>query len=236
MVKKLIVIFFIFPLVLKSQSPFGVNLQSTSSLNSGNQNIIQTRNRVSFSYLYSDKDKKEKRIKNYLNGRYDYGEVNKKKNMSEVYLGVFSKFYFKEKWRALAVAEKESSYMRAIKKRELIGTGLGYDTKSGLNLSLMGFHETTEWETRRLEIFRISFRLETEHKIGKKGSLTTQFFLQPDLNFKYSRASGNATCSIEVFKKISLTSSLTTSYEQWVPKNKKKEDLALTLGVLYKIG
>lgn len=230
-----ILILFLLPLLIRAQSPLGVNLQSTTALNAGNQNVVQTRNKIGISYLFLNTEK-NKKFKNTLNTRYDYGEVNRVKNMSEIYLGNFSKLYFRKKWRALGVLEKESSYMRAIKSRDIIGIGLGYDTKSGINFSIMGFNEVTKWENRSLNIFRASFRVETEHQLKEKVKLTTQIFLQPDWGLKYSRASGNASLSIELIKGLFLTSNLNTSYEQWVPIGRKRGDFSLSLGISYKRG
>jgi len=209
--------------------------QSTGSVSLGNVRSLQSRNRAEVSL------EKTGEFKNTLRGNYTYADLNRRKNMDEIYLGNFSKFYFKKNLRALVVGETESSFMRGVLNRTNLGIGAGIDTRKGWDFSNVIFIEKITWVSREVQVIRNSFRVETEHNLKERVSLKTQVFLQPHIRIddfrlksKYSRASGTATLSVSLHKSLDLTGVLNFSWEQWVPEGRRKEDLAFTLGVTYK--
>jgi hypothetical protein len=222
-----IVIYSVFFFKLNAQC-FKYEVQPTVNVSLGNVRSFQSRNTGEFSFS------KETHFKNTLRGSYIYSDLNRKKNKDEIYLGNFSKFYFKTNLRFLVVGETESSFMRGILNRTNLGAGLGIDTKKKWDFSNVIFIETIKWSSREAQIIRNSFRVETEHNLAENIFFKTRIFLQPDLALKYSRASGTASLSMKIKKSLELTWVINISWEQWVPAGRKNEDLAFSLGVTYK--
>jgi hypothetical protein len=170
---------------------------------------------------------------------FTYGETNKKVQEREFFMDVSSTVFYQKRIYGLAFGILETSNLRAIQLRDLVGGGVGIrfiknNPNADLSTSIACIYEKTDFLTKNdVETLRLSLRLRGSYSVFKNRlKLYHLSFFQPSLtDNKNIRWNGIATIEIPFSKHVNIRASIENSYESIVAPNRKNNDFRTTFGI-----
>ncbi len=172
------------------------------------------------------------------NPRFTYGKQNGILAERDSYMDLFVDVFKKRRTYLFGLGILETSNLRRIDLRKMIGAGVGYrvaNTKNNhLTLTDAIVYESTNFrEKATVTTIRNSFRVKGKHSfLQDKIRLNHITFVQPALN-DLSNLRWNTIFSIELplNKYITLRTSFENFYESVVQTSRKRNDSRLTFGI-----
>lgn len=172
------------------------------------------------------------------NPRFTYGKQNGVLAERDSYLDLFVDVFKKRKTYVFGLAALETSNLRRIDLRQMVGAGIGYrvvKTKNNdLSLTNAILYESTNFrEIATVSTIRNSFRIKGKHAVMQdKIRFNHLTFIQPALN-DLSNLRWNTILSVELplNKWITLRTSFENSYESVVESKRKRNDSRVTFGI-----
>ncbi len=172
------------------------------------------------------------------NPRFTYGKQNGVLAERDTYVDLFVDVFKKRKTYVFGLAALETSNLRRIDLRQMVGAGVGYrvvKTKShDLSLTDALLYESTNFfEKATVSTIRNSFRIKGKHSfLSDKFRFNHLTFIQPALN-DLSNLRWNTILSAELplNKWVTLRTSFENSYESVVEVGRKRNDSRITFGI-----
>ena len=174
------------------------------------------------------------------NPRFTYGKQNYVLAERDTYVDLFLDVLKENRVYGFGLSTIETSNLRGIKLRKLIGAGIGlrlYQTeRNTLSLTNAVIHEATDFRERpTLTIQRNSTRLKGKHSfLQDKVRFTHITFVQPALN-DISNLRWNTILSLELplSKWVSIRTSYENNFESVVEAGRKRHDSRVTFGFAF---
>lgn len=172
------------------------------------------------------------------NPRFTYGKQNGVLAERDSYVDLFVDVFKKRKTYVFGLAALETSNLRRIKLRQMVGAGIGYrvarNKKNDLSLTDAILYESTDFvEIKTVTTIRNSFRIKGKHSfLQDKFRFNHLTFIQPALN-DFSNVRWNTILSLELplNKWVTLRTSFENSYESVVEATRKRNDSRITFGI-----
>jgi hypothetical protein len=172
------------------------------------------------------------------NPRFTYGKQNGVLAERDSYVDLFVDVFKKRKTYVFGLAALETSNLRRIDLRQMVGAGIGYRvirTKfHDLSLTDALLYESTNFfEKSTVTTIRNSFRIKGKHSfLSDKFRFNHLTFIQPALN-DLSNLRWNTILSTELplNKWVTLRTSFENSYESVVETGRKRNDSRITFGI-----
>lgn len=172
------------------------------------------------------------------NPRFTYGKQNGVLAERDSYVDLFVDVFKKRKTYVFGLAALETSNLRRIKLRQMVGAGIGYrvarNKKNDLSLTDAILYESTDFvEIKTVTTIRNSFRIKGKHSfLQDKFRFNHLTFIQPALN-DFSNVRWNTILSLELplNKWVTLRTSFENSYESVVEATRKRNDSRVTFGI-----
>jgi len=172
------------------------------------------------------------------NPRFTYGKQNGVLAERDTYVDLFVDVFKKRKTYVFGLAALETSNLRRIDLRQMVGAGVGYrvvKTQShDLSLTDALLYESTNFfEKATVSTIRNSFRIKGKHSfLSDKFRFNHLTFIQPALN-DLSNLRWNTILSAELplNKWVTLRTSFENSYESVVEVGRKRNDSRITFGI-----
>ncbi len=149
------------------------------------------------------------------------------------------------KWKLYTLGELETSNLRAIAHRVVLGGGVGYQlyadtTQSEVALSTFLLNENTYYNTEpplRRQVTRSSTRLKLRLNRGVF-SASTQLFYQPALANPGGdyRVNNSTVLAFKLYQHLALNLAYTFSYESVVVQDRSRANSTLSVGFAYSSG
>jgi len=174
------------------------------------------------------------------NPRFTYGKQNYLLAERDTYVDLFLDVLKENRVYGFGLTTIETSNLRGIKLRKLIGAGVGlrlYQTpQNTLSLTNAVIHEATDFRERStITTQRNSTRLKGKHSfLQDKIRFTHITFVQPALN-DFSNLRWNTIVSLELplSKWVTIRSSYENNFESVVEAGRKRHDSRLTFGLAF---
>ncbi|PIQ21680.1 MAG: hypothetical protein COW65_07595 [Cytophagales bacterium CG18_big_fil_WC_8_21_14_2_50_42_9] len=174
------------------------------------------------------------------NPRFTYGKQNNVLAERDTYADLFLDVLKENRIYGFGMATLETSNLRGIDLRKLVGVGIGlrlYQTpQNTLSLTNAIIHEATNFRERpTLTTQRNSTRLKGSHSfLQDKVRFTHITFVQPALN-DFSNVRWNTILSLELplSKWVTIRSSYENNYESIVEAGRKRHDSRVTFGLAF---
>jgi len=174
------------------------------------------------------------------NPRFTYGKQNHVLAERDTYVDLFLDVLKENRIYGFGLATIETSNLRGIKLRKLVGAGIGlrlYQTpQHTLSLTNAVIHEATDFRERAtITTQRNSTRIKGKHSfLQDKVRFTHITFVQPALN-DFSNVRWNTILSLELplTRWVTLRSSYENNFESVVEAGRKRHDSRLTFGLAF---
>jgi hypothetical protein len=173
-----------------------------------------------------------------MNPRFTYGKQNGVLAERDTYGDIFVDIFKKRRTYLFGLGILETSNLRRIDLRQMVGAGLGFrllNTKANhLTLTDAIVYESTNFrELATVTTIRNSFRVKGKHSFMQdKIRLNHITFIQPSLG-DLSNVRWNTIFSVElpINKYVTLRTSFENYYESVVEPSRKRNDSRLTFGI-----